>query len=317
VSIYPWLRPAWKQFHSRFESGQIAHAQLLQGPQGTGKLSLALAMAARLLCTGSGEAACGECRSCQVRIGGAHPDYFPVYPAEGKDVLAVDQVREMIGRLTLTTSFSARKVALIHPAEAMNASAANALLKSLEEPPGETVLILVSHDASRLPVTIRSRCQSIAIPLPGKEAALEWLVETAGLDAMAAGAALTAGGGSPLRARELVENGQVEQHQALLRTLAELLARPGLASKVAADWAEIDANALWAWLSHGCAQVLRCVMSGTSADWLEGAPLMNPKSVAGLQQVADRNRMLAVTPVRQDLLLREWLIRWTQLGHHH
>ena len=311
---YPWLSAAWSGFQNRLNSGQLPHAMLIQGPEGSGKSMLARQMAARLMCTAELEFACGECRSCTLFEGGAHPDYFGLAPEEGKHQIVIDQVRSTIAALALTTSFSPRKVAMICPAEAMNNNSANALLKSLEEPPGETVLILVSHDASRLPVTIRSRCQSIAIPLPGAIQATQWLVEHEKMEPGAAAAALEAAGGSPLRALQIAQSGQVVIHQGLLKMLAGLLVKPAMASKVAGDLADVDANALWTWLSNGCADALRAVMVGRSPAWLDNAPDMDSKGLALLQLNADRNRMLATTPVRQDLLLQEWLIKWSQLA---
>ena len=127
-------------------------------------------MVARLLCRENEPAGlCSHCRSCTLLAAGSHPDYFDLQPDEGKQVIKVDQVRALIGKLDLTTSISERKVACIHPAEEMNAAAANALLKSLEEPAGNTVLILVSDNPGRLPVTIRSRCQAISVNQPDSQ----------------------------------------------------------------------------------------------------------------------------------------------------
>lgn len=313
MSVLAWHQQAWGLFRDRLESGQLAHAMLLQGPEGTGKLRLAQAMQARLLCTGSAEFACGECRSCQVRAGGAHPDQFTLTPEEGKHQIRVDQVREMIGALVLTTTFSPRKAALLYPAEAMNENAANALLKNLEEPPGETVIILVSHDPARLPATIRSRCQAMSIPLPERGVAMGWLTGTAGLEPGEAEAALEAAGGSPLRAAQMADAGQVAQHRGLRQSLSGLLKQPDTAGKVAAELGEMDSISTWSWLSLGCAEVLRAIMSG-NASWLGKDLRLDVAGLARLQQQADRNRALARTPVRQDLLLQEWLINWANLA---
>src|SRR5690606_18002126 len=114
---------------------------------------------------------------------GAHPDFrFLSFMTKDKSddlrtVIVVDQVRELIGSMQLTNGLSPRKVALIQPAEAMNRSAANALLKTLEEPAGEVVLLLVSNDASRLSATIRSRCQALHLRPPAAVEAQQWLQE--------------------------------------------------------------------------------------------------------------------------------------------
>jgi len=314
MSVLAWHEATWSLFRGRLENGQVAHAMLLHGPAGTGKLKLGKAMAARLLCTGEGEFACGACRSCQVRAGGAHPDWFRIYPDEGKHQIRVDQVREMIAALSLTTTFSPCKVALLYPAEAMNPNAANALLKNLEEPPGETVIILVSHDPARLPATIRSRCQALAIPLPERQVALAWLAGKAGLGELAAEAALEAAGGSPLRAVQLAKEGLVEAHREMRHTLSGLLRHPAMAGKAAAELGELDAATLWSWLSLSCAEALRAALVGARARWLGEGPTLDAAALARLQGEADRNGMLVKTPVRQDLLLQEWLINWANLA---
>ena len=124
--VYPWLREHWQFFQKRLRSERLAHAILIQGPEGAGKLSLATAMAHSLLCHRDLEFACGECRSCQLLSGGAHPEYFQVQLLEKRKEILVKQVRELIGKLDLTTSISSRKVACIHPAEIMNRNAVNA-----------------------------------------------------------------------------------------------------------------------------------------------------------------------------------------------
>ncbi len=312
--MYPWLKQAWSLFQARLDADKLAHALLIHGPQGTGKRELARHMLARLACTEPGEFGCGKCRSCTLFNSGAHPDWFQLEPEEGKHQIVIEQVRTTIAALTLTSSFSPYKLALICPAEAMNRHSANALLKSLEEPPGDTVMILVAHDASRLAVTIRSRCQSVAVALPGREQAIAWLGEKAGMDSIAAGAALDAGGGSPLHAVELAESGQVVLHGKLLQQLSVLLGSPGLVSRVASELSDIEANAMWRWLSNGSADVLRSVLAGKLPDWLETGAGIDKKDLSVLQQCADRNRLLGVTPVRQDLLLQDWLIKWSQLA---
>jgi len=319
MNMYPWLEQAWSVFNASLQADKLAHAILIQGPEGVGKQALARLMLARLVCTQGGELACGECRSCSLFKSGAHPDWFLLEPEEGKHQIGIEQVRKMISALTLTSSFSPYKVALICPAEAMNTHSANALLKSLEEPPGATVLILVSHDASRLPVTIRSRCQSVVVALPEKNEAIKWLTGDGGLDQESALEALAVAGGSPLRAVKILEDGHLESHRRLQRQLSALLGRPGLVSRAASELSDIEASELWVWLSNGCAELLRSIFDGRLPAWLDQdsggqrRTEIDRKGLSVLQQSADRNRMLEKTPVRQDLLLQDWLIKWSQL----
>lgn len=311
----PWLKEPWARFQERLVGGRLAHAILLHGPEGTGKLELARTMVARLLCVQDEEFACGVCRSCQLYGSGAHPDWFMLEPEEGKHQIKIDDVRDTIAALSLTSSFSKRKVALICPADLLNRNSANALLKCLEEPPGDTVLILVSHDPSRLPVTIRSRCQSIPVLLPEAKLAQRWLQEHHAMDARLAQAALAAAAGSPLRAAALHESGALAAHQAIVASLAKLLHSPQQVSSLAQKLADIEPRTLWAWLSGSCADALRASLGGYSGDWSEYSAGLDSRRLSELQHHADRNRDLSRTPVRQDLLLIDWLIKWSRLSN--
>lgn len=312
IEIYPWLSGHWSFFMQRLDNDNLAHALLIEGPAGIGKTVLAGAMVARLLCREEQSRACGDCRSCKLLSGLAHPDYFNLQPEEGSEVIKVDQVRTLIGKLDLTTSISERKVAYIHPAESMNASAANALLKSLEEPAGNTVLVLVSDNPGKLPVTIRSRCQAISINQPDTALVLEWLEESTGKAQQQARYALQAAGGSPLRASQYLESPGLDAYEQVRTCLATLLDRPGAVSRLSSELNELNSVDLWRWLSICSGEVIKSIMTGESLDWLPADRILRHKTLFELQRQADKNRQLAVTQVRGDLLLQVWLIKWAE-----
>jgi DNA polymerase-3 subunit delta' len=312
AEIYPWLSEQWAFFIRRLESDRLAHALLIEGPAGNGKLAFACAMVSRLLCLEEQALACGTCRSCKLLVGGAHPDCFDLQPEEDSQVIKVDQVRELIRKLDLTTSISTRKVALIHPAESMNGAAANALLKSLEEPYGDTVLILVSNNPGRLPVTIRSRCQSISVSQPDKQLVSDWLEERSGKSRAETVAALRAAGGSPLRAAQYLDSPELDAYGQVRDVLATLLARPGSVSVVGNQLNELEAVDLWRWLSICTAEVIKSRMTDLPLNWLPANIKLSDKELLQLQKQADINRQLSSTPVRGDLLLQVWLIRWAE-----
>jgi len=305
---FPWLQPVEAEFAERFESGRLAHALLLSGAAGTGKQSLARGWIASLLCLENRNPACGKCRSCQLIKTGAHPDYrlvtFEINEKSGKirTEIVVDQVRSLISSLQLTTTISVRKVALIHPAEALNRNAANALLKTLEEPPGDTVIMLVSDDPVRLTATIRSRCQNLLVRLPDRATALEWLLDAGDYQTEDVRAALVAAAGSPLKAQHMLEDGSTDQFHQLQATLSCL--KEGTAGSAVGALAEIDPERLWVWLSLCAAEKVR-----QHLDDRETA-----RRLSGLQSQADRNRFLLPSPVRKDFLLQEWLIQWAEVN---
>lgn len=336
----PWLQQVIQQFSQQLLAGRQAHALLLSGSAGLGKLQLAEEMTAALLCLqpaseledGRTSLACGQCRSCQLFSSGAHPDFRRVTfipkdkSEELKTVIGVDQVRELIASMQLTNGLSPRKVALIYPAEAMNRSAANALLKTLEEPLGNGVLLLLTHDAARLPATIRSRCQVLNVRPPAPNEASLWLQHTAGVSAEEASLALQAAGNSPMQAVRLLQQGRVPEYRRLLQHLQRLSRDSDQVSAAYAELFSLDPNEVWHWLSIASAERLRTAMLAdeavdTSAD---GSPGKQPgkqpgkgseakarqRHYAGLYQLANHNRRLLATTVRKDLLLRDWLIQW-------
>lgn len=239
--LLPWHRHLAQE--ALRQRARWPHALLIAGRRGLGKRALALHFARALLCETPlpGGAPCGVCASCGYAAAGAHPDLRLIEPvevdAEGRvtavDWITVDRIRELTAFTQLSTHRHRAKVAVIVPAEAMNAAAANALLKTLEEPPGDTYLMLVSHQPARLPATIVSRCQRLGVPDSDAATAAAWLVARGVADA---GRVLAQAGGAPLFALELAE----APRQSECETWLGELARPERLSPVALG-ARLDA----------------------------------------------------------------------------
>lgn len=310
--MLPWLQATREAFEAAVRSGRIPHAVLVTGPAGSGKLAFARLAISQLLCRQEAPGGCGKCRSCTMLVGGAHPDFrevtFEINPDTGKlrDVITVPQVRALIDALYKTTTAGTRKAALIHPAESMNRNAANALLKTLEEPAGDAVIVLVACDPSRLPVTVLSRCQRLEVHLPPARELVPWVAEAAGNGEDAAAEALDAAAGSPLNACAMLGDGGIGDYRKVRDLLDALRGGRVGDGRAVEDLAELEQGRLWTWLSLGSARLLREGVVNHGG----GGRL---RRLAELQQEADRNRMLSATPVRKDLLLRDWLIQWKQL----
>lgn len=177
MNIYPWQQQSWKQLQELRSQGRMPHAMIVSGLVGTGVNDFVHTFANSLLCTSPDNEgfACGECASCHVKKSGAHPDYSLLGIPEGKKQIPIDNVRSLNEHMVLSRSYSEYRVAVITPAEAMNQYSANSLLKTLEEPSPNSVMLLMTHKFSGLLPTIRSRCVHYVLDAPTANKSLEWL----------------------------------------------------------------------------------------------------------------------------------------------
>ncbi|RUL79763.1 DNA polymerase III subunit delta' [Dyella choica] len=310
MSIPSWQVEHWARLQSRRQRDALPHALLLCGPQGLGKRDFLRRFVRGLLCQQPHEGdACGTCRSCLLLNAGTHPDYVALSYGLRKDGvqrqdIVVDQIRELSARLATASQFGGWQIASIDPADAMNHAAANALLKTLEEPASQTMLVLVADAPWRMPATIRSRCQRIEFQLPGREASLAWLQEVGVRDAEAA---LAAASGNPGLARLWAEQGSLAQRQEVRKDLAALASGRGDSMAVSKRWLE-DAPEQRLWFAaQAVADEMRARASAQSA------PLSSTLDSEGLMawyDTANRAREALRGPLRGDLLLLELLGRW-------
>jgi DNA polymerase III subunit delta' len=175
----PWLRGELESLRSAHAARRLSHAILIHASPGIGGNWLAAWIARLALCT-SEAAPCGRCAACGRVKALQHPDLSLVQPEEDSTQIRIEQVRDLCQDLALTSHQGHGKVAIVTPADSMNRFAANALLKTLEEPPPATVLVLVAAQPSRLPPTVRSRCQLVHVAAPSRAESVAWLEGTAG-----------------------------------------------------------------------------------------------------------------------------------------
>jgi DNA polymerase III subunit delta' len=181
-----WTGPEREQLRRAFESRRLPHALLIHEAPGAGGEWLALWAAQLVLCQERTRAPCGECSACRRVLARRHPDLTFVSLEENSRQLRIEQVRDLGAELALTSHAGGYKVGILSPADALNRFAANALLKTLEEPSARTLLVLVVSQPSRLPATILSRCQRLRVRAPAREAALSWLRAARGEEPWAA-----------------------------------------------------------------------------------------------------------------------------------
>jgi DNA polymerase III subunit delta' len=221
-----WQQAPWQQFAARRLGAAMPHALMFTAHPGLGLNEFAARARASLLCNQpeSSGVACGQCRSCMSLLSGTHPDFYEVTPEDGKVSIGVDAIREMAEKLSKTPQAGGFQVALIHPAHGMTVAAANALLKTLEEPARQTVLLLVSEQPGKLLPTILSRCQRLHLPRPSTDIARQWLEHIAPEQTRDVALALEIAGGAPVLALQLLQDQSVQQFSALAKALDRAVA---------------------------------------------------------------------------------------------
>ncbi|GGY69499.1 DNA polymerase III subunit delta' [Cellvibrio zantedeschiae] len=255
---YPWQLQEWHQLNQQIAAGKLPHALMFAGAKGIGKRHLAEALAQLLLCLSPIEGTpCGKCRGCMLNRVHNHPDFIVIEPEEGAKGIKVDQVRSLIDDLGKTAQQGGFKVVVLEPAEAMNANAANALLKSLEEPAANTLLVLVCHAPSSVLPTIRSRCQMRLLATPNSEQVIHWLKPLMVGSNIPVEKLMEAAGGAPLTALSYLESDALERRDAWLLNLVRLSTGQISAIEVAAQWQKDDVIALVEWFLVWLHSVIR------------------------------------------------------------
>ena len=268
-----WLTRFVEDWRDRVTQDRVPHAVLLAGPVGVGKRAAARWVAASTLGLDAGPLP-------------RHPENVPehadlrwVAPLEDKESIGIEQIRELVNEMSLTSYEGGGKVAVIEPANAMTVSAANSLLKTLEEPSGDALIILVADRVGKLPATIFSRCQRIDMAVPGASHALGWL------DRLQPGAAwaeaLRAAGGAPLAAVTALEG--LETGAKMAADLNALGRGAGSAVEVAARWTKLGPAFVLDWM----AQQLKLALIAQSAGRAQATGLAIDDSV--LRRMDRRN----------------------------
>ncbi|HVY53226.1 MAG TPA: DNA polymerase III subunit delta' [Gammaproteobacteria bacterium] len=316
--IFPWQATQWETLSRMHSEKRMPHALLFAGPLGVGKREIAKALAQRVLCEKNTinitDISCGNCHACHLIAAESHPDLHIVQPEQEGQAIKIDQIRQLAEFIQNTSHQGGYRVVIIQPATAMNAYAANALLKTLEEPSPNTLLILVNDQRIPLPITIVSRCQQIRFAIPETELALSWLQHQD--SSVNWSAILEATQGAPLLALEWQNQGVWPQYQNFMQDLFALSQHSADPMELAIQWKE--ANILWVfdmffqWLLK-LMQVQQVRKSETLSlhDIAENIPTSNLLAFASYLQ---RLRIDALGPynLNQQLLLETLFIRWAQ-----
>lgn len=340
--VFPWQEAAWQQLQQMRQ--RLPHAILFHGPAGIGKTLFAERFAQALLCESPNDSshACGHCASCGWFAQYNHPDYRRIRPealdeAEGaagegeeedgetkkggkstrapsKDI-RIDQIRALADFMNVSTHRQGKRVVLLYPAEALNGAAANALLKTLEEPPPDTVFLLLSNSLDRLLPTILSRCRKFALALPPADEALAWLTMQGVGDA---DIWLAEQGGAPLAALEM---GQSES-RGIMEEFLRHLARPGVEEALkTADRLQKTAPAQQVeWLQRWLYDLFSVKLSGKIRYYpryrKELVSLSNQVEVPALLQAMKgigERRAIAEHPLSPKLFIEDMLLDYAKM----
>ncbi len=300
---YPWLALLWQRLRAQPE--RLPHALLLEGPRGIGKRDFALAFGQSLLCespTQDGHA-CGQCVACHWLAQDSHPDFRLLEPLTGEEegVAAEDgpptrkrreiniaQIRALADFVNLSSHRAGGRVVVIHPAEALNPAASNALLKTLEEPSPNTHFLLVSHQPHFLLPTIKSRSHRISMPQPSPIQAAAWLKDQGIQEAELC---LALAGGAPLLARDFADADYLKERRLFLSALQAPKQLNWLA--LAEQGARADLGARFDWLQKW----LYDLVSSRLAQQVR----YNLDFASGLQDLATRVNLSRVQQFAREL----------------
>jgi DNA polymerase-3 subunit delta' len=307
----PWFATPCGEVNAAIAADRLAHGLLIHEDPGAGGLELARWIAQRVNCREPARAPCGECQECRWIAADQHPDVTRLSPEGDSTQILIQSVRDLAADLSLTSHGRGYKIAIVSPAEAMNHFAANALLKTLEEPPKRTVVLLVTSQPSRLLPTLRSRCSRLRLAGPTREVAAGFLEAARGAGPWAE--ALAATGAGPFTLLDADPAALAQLRNDTITTLRDIGSGNLQPPAVADRWAKSD-----------LAIRLSCLESWVTDRIIETAPIRDvthlsgaamPPKICRLFEFSDAirdMRKLAHTPVNKTIAVEALLWLWAR-----
>jgi DNA polymerase-3 subunit delta' len=316
---YPWLRPAFEKLSGQYQAGHGHPALLIHAIPGMGEDALCYALARLKMCQSpQGNKSCGQCRGCKLMQAGTHPDYTVVVPEKGKQNLGIDVIRDVTDKLYNRASLGGAKVVWIKDVTLLTEAAANALLKTLEEPPEHTWFLMACHEPDKLLPTLRSRCFHFSLGVPDEPWAQAWLQRESGSDTVQCLAALRLSCGAPAAALSLLQPDNAALRNKFFEQLTQALNNREFYSLLAVMNQERATDMLW-WFSTLLVDALKLQQHA-------GQSVMNVDRLLLVEQLVEfpgmvlqaicnavfqlRAQLLAVPAINRELLLAEQLLAW-------
>ena len=283
-SVLPWQTVQWNRLISQANNNSLPHAFLFSGQQGIGKTQFAENLAAFLLCEDSASSAkptiaCGRCKQCKLFQAETHPDFKLIQPEDGSSSIKVDQIRSLVEFFGHSSQQGGRKVTILAPAESLNINAANALLKTLEEPSLNSVIILISHQAGMLLPTIRSRCQVVDFALPAESESLAWLMGQEAVKQKYSQAELQQmlrlAYQAPFKALDYLDIQALTEYQTMLDELSVFLKNEKLSTELATRWNDDLAQLRLSWMLLWLEQLLKLKLKSGTVSLIHGEKMFH------------------------------------------
>ncbi|MGR9086125.1 MAG: DNA polymerase III subunit delta' [Gammaproteobacteria bacterium] len=321
--ILPWQLRSWRHLCGYRRQQRMPQALLITGREGLGKRQLAEQFAFSLMCAApkTEGTCCGRCDSCLLIRAGTHPDLIRIGPAESGKSIGIDAIRAVIADTALKPQYEACRVVIIDPADQMNASAANAFLKCLEEPNERTVFLLIADKPAKLPATVISRCQKHALVPPAKEIVSAWLRQqniVSDLDIL-----ISLSQHSPLLALRYAEDGTVSRRNECFKAWLAIAGQKTSPIAVAEDWLKLSHSELLFWLTSWTIDLIKCALpvktdnfyNPDQLDFLqELAAKLDLKSLYQFYDLLLASRQRLETQINKQLMFEEILLRWSHLN---
>lgn len=322
MNWYPWLNQPYRQIIARHQQGQAHHALLLQAINGMGDDALVWGISRWLMCQQpDGLKSCGVCHGCQLMQAATHPDWYRLEAEKGKASLGIDAVRDVSEKLYHFAQQGGAKIVWLPDATQLTEAAANALLKTLEEPPANCWFFLSVQEPSRLLATLRSRCLRWHLAPPEESQSLQWLQRQQPQPEAVLRAALRLSNGAPAAALALLQPDRWQARQTLCETLQVALQGDVLQLLPALNSDDV-ADRL-SWLIALLVDAMK--LHQGAANWLSNAD--RPDVVAQLAQqfnssalaestqqwILCREQLLHVASLNRELILTDRLLAWGRL----
>ncbi len=323
-TLFPWQLSAWEQLAHAKNSASMPHALLMVGIDGIGKRHFANLFANFMLCKNpQGDAVCGECHDCHMFRANTHPDLMWVEPEAVGKIINVEQIRAVVKKVNESTLTGGYRVIIINPATAMNINAANALLKTLEEPTPNTLIMLICNQGLRLPATIISRCQKVMFIRPPHAQAVAWLREQLDDDKIDPQLLLKLADGAPLKALFWLQENLFPLRKDLFQGLHALSQGDADPLAMAVRYLDADQTSLVDLLLSWLTDLLRFKMTSDEAMLVNSdykneiakvsVSLLKNNLLAYIDHLQQmRSHLAASLNLNKQLMLEDIFIRWAE-----